>query len=265
MSNQEKIKQAKNGRVARKINKLFGTRAYTTEDGKMLDQRFFDEMKLPVFYGSASEIPSQETGAFFVWDKAQIWYIDYSLRCIRTKIEKLFQGNENRYVFSVAAFSHGDGPLAKAFCRFLMEAFRPVAQYKEPKEKVYDWELIARRFWAKTKIFPGKGTAPDDCDASNHAIWTGAKSNGYGVFSLRGKTTTAHRVAYILARGEIPDGAQVRKMCESKLCCNPMHLKLIVPGEQPERYGVRRRTAGEIGIERTRDRQELDRLLAGRE
>lgn len=40
--------------------------------------------------------------------------------------------------------------------------------------------------------------------------WNGAKSNGYGQFSFRAKTYTAHSVAWVIAHGPLPDGWIVR-------------------------------------------------------
>lgn len=63
--------------------------------------------------------------------------------------------------------------------------------------------------------------------------WTGVtiKSNGrdshrYGRFTSGGKKRLAHRVAYELAFGEIPDGMLVLHRCDNTKCCNPAHLFL---------------------------------------
>ena len=57
--------------------------------------------------------------------------------------------------------------------------------------------------------------------------WTAAKNKaGYGLFLLDGKLTGAHRVAWQLARGPIPEGAQVMHICLTKSCVNPDHLEL---------------------------------------
>ncbi len=227
MSNRVQVRRAKNGRAARRINKLFGARAQNSNDDPS-GKRYFAEMKLPVFYETVNDIPNRSTGVFVVWNDAQPWNIDYSIHCIKTKIEKLFSGKEIPYVFSIISFPHGAGSTAKALCRLLMETFRPPMQYERQK-KAPNWDKLAQRFWAKVKL-TGGGKAPGDLRMDNHAIWTGAKSNGYGVFSMFGKVTTARRVAYILARGSIPFGAQIRHMkqrCQEKLCCNPFHLRLV--------------------------------------
>ena len=69
------------------------------------------------------------------------------------------------------------------------------------------------RFWNKVN-------KSDGCwlwDAST-------KGNGYGQFRIDGKTKWAHRVAYELAVGDIPDGMHVMHLCDNPLCCRPDHL-----------------------------------------
>jgi len=76
---------------------------------------------------------------------------------------------------------------------------------------------LAQRFWSKVD------PAPSSCCWE----WTAGKfTEGYGSFRLNTKMLKAHRVAYQLTKGDIPDGLMVRHTCDNRLCCNPDHLIL---------------------------------------
>ena len=77
--------------------------------------------------------------------------------------------------------------------------------------------MISERFWAKTQPQDGRGCIR----------WTGAHSkDGYGRFALRRVNTKAHRVAWMLDRGPIPDGLCVLHRCDVRDCVNVDHLFL---------------------------------------
>jgi len=55
--------------------------------------------------------------------------------------------------------------------------------------------------------------------------WKRAISNqGYGTLSLNRKPFGAHRMAWILTNGPIPEGMFVCHHCDNPPCCNPSHL-----------------------------------------
>lgn len=60
--------------------------------------------------------------------------------------------------------------------------------------------------------------------------WTGARDrDGYGVISDDAPSTKqlrAHRVAWALVNGPVPDGVGVLHRCDSPPCCNAAHLFL---------------------------------------
>jgi HNH endonuclease len=62
---------------------------------------------------------------------------------------------------------------------------------------------------------------------SDCVIWSKGKSpDGYGKVKVRGKTWRAHRYAYFLKNGPIPDGMWVLHKCDNPLCVNVDHLFL---------------------------------------
>ncbi len=72
-------------------------------------------------------------------------------------------------------------------------------------------------FWAHVKI-----AGPDECWE-----WTGAKMHkGYGVIRFQGKGWRAHRLAWMLTYGAIPDEMLACHTCDRVSCVNPAHLFL---------------------------------------
>ncbi len=67
-------------------------------------------------------------------------------------------------------------------------------------------------------------------------LWLGAKvHNGYGQLKRSGKMVRAHRYAYELLIGPIPDGLQLDHLCRIPNCVNPDHLETVTSRENTMR------------------------------
>lgn len=78
---------------------------------------------------------------------------------------------------------------------------------------------LADRFWPKVEKSEACWT------------WTGAKDpSGYGRVNKGGnggRALLAHRVAYELVRGPIPDGLPLDHLCRNPSCVRPDHLEAV--------------------------------------
>jgi len=85
-------------------------------------------------------------------------------------------------------------------------------------------EHIARRFWQFV-------TKTDSC-----WLWGGVIGpTGYGRFSVGKKGFNAHRVAYYLMKGGIPEGLTLDHLCRNRICVNPDHLDPVTSEENVRR------------------------------
>lgn len=81
------------------------------------------------------------------------------------------------------------------------------------------------RFWAKVKL-----------NSSGCLEWMGARNNlGYGHFRWEGRTRGAHRVAYQILIGAVPDGLQLDHLCRNRACVDVDHLEPVTASENVRR------------------------------
>lgn len=65
--------------------------------------------------------------------------------------------------------------------------------------------------------------------------WTGGKFRaGYGSFNPGGQNVRAHRFAFELANGPIPEGAEIDHICLNRGCVRPEHLRLTTRKQNME-------------------------------
>ena len=98
---------------------------------------------------------------------------------------------------------------------------------------------LAERFWPKVEIPDG----PDDAWEDMCWSWTGAHiPGGYGSIGVDGSQRGAHRVAYELLVGPIPDGLTIDHLCRVKDCVNPAHMEPVTSAENNRRRSATRTT-----------------------
>lgn len=84
-------------------------------------------------------------------------------------------------------------------------------------------EMLAK-FWMKVKANGGCWE------------WQNALTNGYGTFApKRFAILPAHRVAYELIVGPIPEGLELDHLCKNPRCVNPNHLEPVTHAENCRR------------------------------
>jgi HNH endonuclease len=91
-----------------------------------------------------------------------------------------------------------------------------------------------KRFWAKVSS-SGAGCWE----------WTGNKDRlGYGMLFFNNRKNKAHRFAYELAFGPIPEDLVIDHMCVNSSCVNPYHLDAVTQSTNMIRHGARRTHCG---------------------
>ena len=80
---------------------------------------------------------------------------------------------------------------------------------------------LVKRFWSKVR------KTPNGC-----WLWTAClNEHGYGVFELHRRTFKAHRISYVLLKGQIPEGLELDHVCRNPKCVNPGHLEPVTHRE----------------------------------
>lgn len=118
----------------------------------------------------------------------------------------------------------------------------------QPVNKTWAWGHSQRakdpllRFWPKVKVQGG-------C-----ALWTASRKNGYGSFRLRGRKVQAHRFAYEMFVGSVPDGLELDHLCRNRACVGVLPNGMVLGHLEPvtRLENVRRGITGMVNAARQR-------------
>ena len=125
--------------------------------------------------------------------------------------------------------------LAKGLCSAHYQQNRKGQELRPLRPKL----TLEQRFWGKVKKTP-------DC-----WVWTaGTASNGYGRIRVDGRKRPAHRVAWEMTNGRIPEGMDLDHRCGNRACVNPEHLRVTTRSQNMQhRIGNQRNnTSGVRGV-----------------
>ena len=92
-----------------------------------------------------------------------------------------------------------------------------MAAYRQGKNRKNSYPNFRERFFNLIK------------KTENCWYWLGGKAcGGYGIYTSKEfKRTTAHRISYLIFKGEIPIGYHIDHLCKNPACVNPNHLEAV--------------------------------------
>ncbi len=117
----------------------------------------------------------------------------------------------------------------KGFCNRHYKRWRLYGDPSAPRHPAAR-EITPESFWARVDRSAG---------ASGCWPWTGRLSKaGYGAIDWVGHSVVAHRVAYELTVGPVPEGLDLDHLCRNRACANPAHLEPVTSRENTLRSPI---------------------------
>lgn len=112
---------------------------------------------------------------------------------------------------------------------------------------------VEEKFWAQVKKLPGDGCW----------LFQGALHRGYGqFFPVQGDHRIAHRYAWEITNGPIPEGMYACHHCDNPTCVRPSHLFIGTPAENTADMLSKGRAAHQKNPERVREKAKNARARA---
>ena len=108
---------------------------------------------------------------------------------------------------------------AKGYC---YKHYQRNKKYGTPNTRKGDHVPLEEKFWKEVD----KNGASVTSIGTPCWLWTGYAPKGYGRVWLNGRNERAHRAAWIMANGPIPNDLLVLHRCDTTLCVNVGHLFL---------------------------------------
>lgn len=136
---------------------------------------------------------------------------------------------------------HMSGPL---YCQMHYRRWRLTGDPGEATPRAI-YGTVEKRFWPKVNK---DGPVPEKRpDLGPCWLWTACTHQGYGLFNQGiGKTPMAHRIAYELLVGPIPDDKELDHLCRNTTCVRPSHLEAVT-----HHVNIQRGEAGKHYADRT--------------
>jgi len=114
---------------------------------------------------------------------------------------------------------------ARGLCANCYSRIRRNPTGRKRGNSVTSREKFVARFWARTRLLP-----------SGCLLWLGRRNQwGYGMVAYNHTRYVAHRMAYELHVGPVPDGLELDHLCRNPSCVNPLHLEPVTHSENMKR------------------------------
>lgn len=128
-------------------------------------------------------------------------------------------------------------PVTKTCC-YCGEEFKCAPYVAKKRKGCGCWQKM--NLHERVRFHVDASAGPDACWP-----WTAGKANGgYGAIRYNGSIYRAHRIAWTIANGAIPQGMLVLHKCDNPPCCNPAHLFIGTHKDNSQDMARKGRTRG---------------------